>query len=305
MQFETDLDVGYAPGLLDRFLSIIGHDPWVKRHRSLQEQIRANPLMAPYIADAHGIEMQLGHLLQQNRRLEFSDPGDYGLFSFIAPFVSLHERLSSAGRRRVEGALRGGLNTHDGLRSLKSEVETATHLVRRGFDVTPNDIEQGGGFDFLAARGGIELEVECKTASGDLGRQVHRRRMMELSWRVSPVIQKALSSVRGGRLGRVVLPGKLLGRDVQERLATAIERTVDQAESLSTEDCAIEWRPFDLAGTPFASGDGDAVTNDAVMAFLERELGHSNRHAFVRYRPGRSASCWLWRVRRPTPFFAG
>jgi hypothetical protein len=194
MQFDTELDVGYAPVLLDRFLSIIGRDPWIKRYRSLREQIRANPLLTPYVADAHGVEMRLGQFLEENRRPDFATPRDYGLFSFMAPVVSLHERLTSAGKRRVEGALRGGLNTHDGLRSLKSEIETATHLVRRGFDVTPNDIEQGGGFDFLVARDGIELEVECKTASGDLGRQVHRRRMMELSWQVWPVIRGALSS---------------------------------------------------------------------------------------------------------------
>ena len=143
MHFNPMLDVERAPAVLDRFLSIIGPDPWIRRYRSLHDQMRVNPLLASYLGDSHGLELRLGQLLAENRAPDFSDHQDYTLFSFIAPVVLSYERLTDLGRNRVAGALRDGLNTDRGLRPFKSEIETATHLMLRGFDVSFQDIDRG------------------------------------------------------------------------------------------------------------------------------------------------------------------
>jgi len=215
MRIATSLNVEQIPSLLDRFLGIIGPEPWIKRYRSLRQQTLVNPLLTPYFEDCHSLELRLGQLLDEPpppnglKTVDFADPQDYALFSFIAPVVLVFDQLTPLGRNRVAGILRDGLNTD--LRPFKSEIQTITHLMRQGFDVTFQDIDHGRGFDFLAVRDGVELEVECKSASGDLGRQVHRRRMIEFSGHVQPVIKEALAS-EGGRLLRVVLPANLHGR---------------------------------------------------------------------------------------------
>ncbi|MGH7302513.1 MAG: hypothetical protein ACRELZ_04440 [Candidatus Rokuibacteriota bacterium] len=58
--------------------------------------------------------------------------------------VQIFDQLTQLGQRRVAGTLRDGLNTD--LRPFKSEIETVTHLMRLGFDVTPPDIgDREGG----------------------------------------------------------------------------------------------------------------------------------------------------------------
>jgi uncharacterized UPF0146 family protein len=61
------------------------------------------------------------------------------------------------------------------------ELAVAAHLSRAGFDVEFTDIEDRARFDLLAQKEDIRLEVDCKTASGDVGRKIHRRRAIELS----------------------------------------------------------------------------------------------------------------------------
>ena len=65
-----------------------------------------------------------------------------------------------------------GLQSDKGLLPLQHEMTTITHLLLNGFNVTCHDLENNGGFDFLASRDGVEVEVECKMVSGDIGKQL-------------------------------------------------------------------------------------------------------------------------------------
>jgi hypothetical protein len=299
----TSLNVKSIPSFLDRFLNIIGPEPWIRRYRSLGQQMLVNPLLVPYFEDRHSLELRLGQLLDGSpsaidlKTVGLSDPRDYALFSFIAPVVLVFDQLTPLGRNRVAGILRDGLNAD--LRPFKSEIDTVTHLMRQGFDVTLQDIDHGRGFDFLAVKDGVELEVECKSASGDLGRQVHRRRMIELSGHVQPVIKEALTS-EGGRLVRVLLPGSLHGRrEFLSHVAETMRSVIRTERSVDTDQCSVEFREFDLALSPFGTSDPAAVTMDAVQAFLERETGNSNHHVFFGYRPGKVAVAFVVESRKP------
>ena len=303
MHIATTLDVDQIPSLVVRFLGIIGPEPWIKRHRSLSQQMLVNPLLTPYFEDCHSLELRLGRLLDESSSssglmtVDLADPQDYALLSFIAPMVLVFDQLTPLGQNRVAGILRDGLNTD--LRPFESEIETVTHLMAQGFDVTFQDIDRGRGFDFLAVKDGVELEVECKSASGDLGRQVHRRRMIELSGHVQPVIKEALTS-EGGRLVRVLLPGSLHGRrEFLSEIAGNIRSVIRTERSVDTDQCSVEFRAFDLARSPFGSADPAAVTMDAVRTFLERETGNSNHHVFFGYRPGKVAVVFLVESRKP------
>jgi len=237
-----------------------------------------------------------------------SSPRDYALFSFMAAVVNLYDRVSERGKRRIEGMLRDGLNTDRGLRPFKSEVETMVHLMIQGFDVVPKDMEFGSGCDFLATRGDVEIEVECKSASGDLGRQIHRKRMIDLSRHVQPVLKGALKEIAGGSLVRVVLPSNLHGQpECLARVAEAVRGAVERRGSVSDDACQVEYKTFNLAETPLGHQEPDQIPQDIVGDILEREWGHANQHAvcMVRAHPQRAAIILHVESRKPDKVLRG
>jgi hypothetical protein len=310
MRFSATLNVADVPVILGSFLSIVNRDLWAKRYRVLLREMESNVLLAQFTQDTHGLELRLGEILALARPVQvvISSPRDYALFSFMAAVVNLYDRVSERGKRRIEGMLRDGLNTDRGLRPFKSEVETMVHLMIRGFDVVPQDMEFGGGCDFLATRAGVEIEVECKSASGDLGRQIHRKRMIDLSWHVQPVLRDALKEIAGGSLVRVVLPSALHGQpQFLARVAEAVRVAVESRGSVGDDTCRVEYKTFDLAGTPLGHQEPDQVPQDVLGDILEREWGRANQHAvcMVRARPQRAAVILHVESRKPDKVLRG
>ena len=140
--------------------------------------MKSNALLVPFLEERHSLVLTLGRLVEGVERLggvpiDISDPQVYALMSFVAPVVMLHEQLNSTAKVRIAGMLRDGLNTDRGLLPFKTEIDTATHLMQKGFDLEFPDLEGKAGFDFLARHEDMEVEVECKAVSGDVGRKVH------------------------------------------------------------------------------------------------------------------------------------
>jgi len=108
------------------------------------------------------------------------------LYCFVANIARVHEKLGDGGKSRLLGAVRSGLEKEAGLGPLDFEMKIAAHLMSRGFDVDFHDLENGGGYDFLASSDGRETEVECKYISGDTGRKIHSRKLFDLGGLWSP-----------------------------------------------------------------------------------------------------------------------
>ena len=88
---------------------------------------------------------------------------------FLRPYS--HEYVhASIAERSVAccGYLKDGLRSDNGLAALAHELAVAAHLWSAGFDLEFADIEDGTRFDILARKDGIDLEVDCKTASGEM-----------------------------------------------------------------------------------------------------------------------------------------
>jgi hypothetical protein len=295
MRFAATLTTDEAPALFEKFVSLIGPDPWTKRYHMLRQQIQHNPLMAQYVRARHTLELGIGQRLEAlaaGGPLPFraDTPVDNMVFSFLGPVVQIHAQLGEGGKKRLAGILRDGLNTDRGLRPFQNEIETATHLVHAGFDVTFWDLERGGGFDFLAERGDVALEVECKSVSGDLGRKVHTRRMLDLAARIrrTMVADDVLGRVSGGRVVRVSVPGRLPAHpsfldDVAQKVTGAV-----LGDDVPPQPAyALDVRQFELAKSPFAQSE--PVTEDAVRAFVDTLFGEANVHAFAAVRPTQAA----------------
>jgi hypothetical protein len=305
MRFPATLPMEEAPEFFDRFLRMIGPQPWQKRYRNLLEQVRANPLLGELVARRHGIELSIGRLLETHDAqgglpADLDTPEDYAALSFITPVVWIYDSLSQAGKVRVDGVLRGGLNTHQGLRPFENEIETATHLMHADFDVTFWDLEGRPGFDFLAVRDGVELEVECKSISGDLGRQVPQRGLRELSDRVRRGLNGVPGGVTGGWLVRATLPARLPKDPAGlERVAANVKAALMGGAPPSPEVCETDVRAFDLAASPFPVPEPTDVTKEKVRGFVDEQLGLSNVSTFSLSAPGKGALVVVVTSRKP------
>lgn len=296
MYFKPELDISRFPTLLEQFLSITGWEIWRKRIDSLQHQLQSNPLLEEFLIERHALELCMGYLLDYYEAtgklpLAIVGSGQYRLYSFIAMVALVYDGLGDKGRKRLAGMLQGGLKDQIGLTPLQDEMEIAAHLMQRGFDVTFSDLETGGGFDFLARRGDIEIEVECKMVSGDLGRKIHRRRLLDLCNHAYPVMQEHLDKTGGGRLVRIVLNSRLHGQtkllqEICSRVSTAL---VNRTSLREPEPCAVHLETFDLSESPFVNPSDNASERERVREFVKEKFAISNSHMFVLFRPSHGA----------------
>ncbi len=182
-------------------------------HRNAQEQ--KNPYLEEYFDDKFSLERALKHAITYRRATSrypsLNGPGAdqyYQLYSFAFAVVRAHARSSSRGQTRLCGSLKDGLKNDNGLAPVALEMAVAVHLWTADFDVEFTDMEGRGQFDFFASAAGIELEIDWKAVSGDIGRSIHRNRMLDLLPRCQPAIQTCLAR-RGGTILRITIPAAL------------------------------------------------------------------------------------------------
>jgi hypothetical protein len=291
MFFDISATTSEILPMFRRFVSLTGWEAWRKRLDDLAQQARQNPPIERLFNERYSLELEMQRLrrtVSLGRRIKMPKTNrEYTLLSFIAVVTRVHDRLGIGGRRRLVGMLYDGLKAEYGLAPLQHEMHLATHLMSRGFDVTFSDIELGGGFDMLARKDDIELEVECKTVSADIGRKVHRRRLYQLSALLYPLLSSALDRRSGGYLLQITVPQRLDGNDQHLR---EISKAVDHAlqAGISTPGpvpCAIDYRTFSFAGSPFETADPSQLDEEAVREYLEQAVGHPFGHALMVFRP--------------------
>ena len=295
MHFEPEAVPGEIVPLFRRFVTITTWKPWKARLAALEQQVTSNPLLREYFAERYSLELEIGRIHRILRRDgKIGLPATYqesGVLSFVATAARVHQRLSPQGQRRLKGMLRSGLDAEHGLASFQHEMGIATHLMAQGFDVTFSDIETGGGFDMLAEREGTEIEVECKTVSGDLGRKIHQRRLYQVGGHVYPLMVEALDRRSGGQFARILLTGRLQGTDqqlsgIRERLARVLQNDISDP---GPEPCAIEHRTFSLSGSPFETTDPRSLEREASRQYVEQKVGLPIRHAMMLFKPSHGA----------------
>lgn len=295
MYFEPQAVPAEIVPLFRRFVSITTWKSWKARIAALEQQVTSNPLLREYFAERYSLELEIGRLHRILRRGgKIGLPATYretAVLSFVATVARVHQRLSPQGQRRLTGMLRSGLDAEHGLTSVEHEMGIAAHLMGQGFDVTFSDIEASGRFDMLAERGDVEVEVECKTFSGDLGRKIHRRRLYQLGGYVYPLMVEALDRRPGGQFARILLTGRLQGtdqqlRNIHERLAKVLQ---DGRSDPAQEPCAIEYRMFSLVGSPFETTEPEALEREVVRQYIEREVGLPIGHVMMLFRPSHGA----------------
>ena len=93
--------------------------------------------------------------------------------------------------------------------------------MQRGFDVEFTDLEQRERFDLLASKPGMEIEIDCKSVSGDIGRSIHGRRFRDFVGQLNRSVGE-LARHGGGSLIHITIPDNLHG-DTRQLAAEANE----------------------------------------------------------------------------------
>ena len=282
MRIATELSAADAPGIVKQMVAITGSDPWLRRFAWLDREQQENEHMREWLVERCGLETALRDVvrseeLKRHGSLQLQLPGRYGLVAFAAGVTQIHSALTEAGKTRLRGMLLDGLKSDKGLTPLQHEVSTAVHLVRQGFDVEFHDLDTGGGFDFLATREDLQVEVECKVFSGDIGRQIHKRSAAKLLKALSGHLARVLETAEKGLLIRIGLPGRLTNAVEQHAaIAAALQTGVLAGGPYVSDSCTITVQDFDISTSPFGNDGGPELGLGDVRQFVRLKTGASN-----------------------------
>jgi hypothetical protein len=295
MRISTIIDESELPDRFQQVFKIAPKEAWRHRAQYLVARERKNPFLKDYFDERYSIERSLARALEYHQHwgrfppVRGAQAGRYfELYSFVHILSGVYDRLSPKGQSRVRGYLKGGLKSDAGLAPFAHELAVAAHLWTAGFDLEFMDTEGRARFDILARKGGLDLEVDCKTASGDVGRQIHRRRALELFNRIHPALDWHLEK-GGGRTVDIVLPGALHGVDTYMNAVTnAVSDAIAQDKWLSISDVAeVSLGAFELHDEPALIAGPPARQDLEIVA--ERRLGRANAHVVCVGRPGHGA----------------
>lgn len=303
MHLNTDVSGAEISRAVDVFIAITGMKEWNRCLVSLNAQLSQNEFLRAYIAQIYALELEFGRVLAEIAEtgridLRTATVERYRLFAFVTAVVSIYERIAPKGQRRLRGMILGGLRD-SGLTPLQQEMSIAAHLFSRGFDVFFSDIETGSGFDFLATKDEIVLEVECKRVGLSLGRKIPRLETLKLHNRIHSQVKRLMATLNCGLLLRVFLPTRLTANESEQKaIAAAVGTACRTGVAPVTNVCEVELHAFQIAGTPFEDAAGQADM-PRLRAFLEKRYNVKNREVLVLGHKGKCALAVSIESRQP------
>ena len=236
MRFTPAIEEEKLPIILEKFFNLTGPEPWVKRFNWLSTQLNCDFPLPEFIAELYRLEIALLKILKHYSATgvilpEILSPPQRQLLSFVTMVVLSYESLNSAGQKRLKGMLSGSLRIDRILGPLSFELGVATHLMSKGFDIFFNDLENNGGFDYLATRGDAKLEVECKYISGDIGKQIHRKELYQFARYVAPLLDLKLNTLEVSVVIKLQISARLCSsKDEHRNLFQVISNAIDSGE---------------------------------------------------------------------------
>lgn len=292
MHFTTEAVPAEVRTFVNRVISITGWEPWKRRLEWLDKQVRANPTMPFLFNERYGLEIAFAktrRYYKKTGRYPWPPENDeqQRFFSMMAMIARCHHRLNPTGKKRLKGMILDALKSDHGLLPLAFEMKIAGQLMTLGFDVTFHDMEEGGGFDYLAEKGGVALEVECKYISGDIGQKIHLKRVHQLSTVLLPKLIEFLEQKDGGHLVRISIPDRLDGdRKKHQEIVNLVSRAFSAPVPNATDNgYQISISEFALADSPFAQLKNQNIQADQLHGFLSEEFGINNKNVLIHFAP--------------------
>lgn len=245
-----------------------------KRIAGFEAQELKNPLLATHFRETFALEFALAKARKYRRQTgRLPKGGEYDpLYCFLIATQRIHAALPENVRTPFEGRLRDAMNGAYGLRPFAYEISIATHLMQKGWNVEFADYAQKGRFDFLARQGVVEVEIECKSTSGDTGRKIHRQEVNRLADLLLPVTER-LADIAGCHRILLTIPDRLgKSSETLSGVASILAKAVDQKGMVSSELARAEYTFDNVAHWPQPGLDTDA------KSFFEARFGFFNSH---------------------------
>jgi hypothetical protein len=254
-----------------------------KRVAGFETRERKNPFLTAHFRENFPLEFALAKVRKHRKstgRLPKGEEYTF-LYGFLVPAHRIHAALPPQVKVPFEGRLRDTVNGAAGARPFAYEISIATHLMQKGWDVEFMDYSGAARFDLLARQGAVEIEVECKTTSGDTGRKIHRQEANRLADLILPTTEQ-LADTAGCHRILVTIPDRL-GKSDQELsgIASVVASAVQQKKSASNDLARAEYVFDDLSSWPEPGRD--------AQSFFEHRFGIHNAHLLFYSRPKFSA----------------
>lgn len=304
MRLEQSMHEHDIPAVMKAVFRVAPYKLWKRRWKEWAEQEKANPFLTDYFNAQFRIERSFevtyDYYLSRHK-VPRLDPLGYELFSFLALLVGLHARLSAQGQARLAGSIRDALQNTTGLVPVEVELRVAAHLMQSGFDVEFTDLEGRERFDLLATKPGLEIEIDCKSVSGDIGRSIHARRFREFAGHLLPPIQNLMRNGAGSLVHIAIrenLQGDTRGLATEANLAISDALAHGLPIERAQAHGKVSISPFDLARSPF--GQKRAVSETDLSVFLTKKLGiRENLNSVTHYVPGSGAVIMVMESEKP------
>jgi hypothetical protein len=295
MKFSIDVHDTEVAQLLESLIQITGIEPWNRRFEWLHRELAENPFMEEWLRERCSIEWTFNEVLcsqplTPHSPFRIENMAQYELVAFAAGVVRIYEHLSANGKHRLRGMLLDGIKEDKGLLSIQHEVSTAVHLMIRGFDVEFHDLEQGGGFDFVARKDNVEIEVECKMFSADLGRKIHRRRAAVLFRELASTLAQIYRSASIGLIVRIKIPDRLTPSPEQHReIDQALRFGILGGNAFAqTESIEVQVLDFPIENSSF-NKNPEQISRREIQDFIRAHTGCSNSNLMIQFSPSQRA----------------
>jgi len=243
-----------------------------KRIAGFEAQERKNPLLATHFRETFALEFALANARKYRRSTGRLPKGDEYtlLYGFLVTAHRIHAALPPAVRTPFEGRLWDAVNGAYGARPFAYEISIATHLMHKGWDVEFVDYSGAARFDLLAGKGTVEIEVECKSTSGDTGRKIHRQEVNRLADLLLPTTER-LAEMAGCHRILVTIPDRLgKSNEALSGIASVVASAAQQKSSVSNDLAHVEYTFDDIAMWPQLERDPD------MKSFFEGRFGFQN-----------------------------
>lgn len=284
---KVELYTCEIPAIFVRFRDIVGESQWLRRATSVKQDIKGHRFLKDHLVEENAIAFALTRCSELVNRYgcipvqEISTRALYPAMSFAAQTLSILDRSSDQQKKKLIRRIHGALKNPEDMRAIQLEMIVATHFVRRGHTIIWPEMEGDGTFDLLIKNIGVNgLEVECKLATRDKGRRIHRREALEFHHLVRRRLEPVSRTLRSGLAVVLTVPGRLPTR-IQEKMELA-QRVIDQvlsAQSMAFNDgCHIRVSEFDVT----ALGDLGSTEHPTIPRNLANVITSThNREVMV------------------------
>jgi hypothetical protein len=148
-------------------VDFIGQDQYIESLESVGRSLNSKGFVTPYDDESFALELDLLNLerlrLRSGGVFQSLPESCHAGVDFLIGLGQTIPHLSTGAKTRLLGRIKKGLN--EGLWPLQHEFRVAAALSKRGRDVYFHDLEEDGGYDFLATQDGMASEVEAKAIS--------------------------------------------------------------------------------------------------------------------------------------------